>query len=421
MGNLRTEGFRDVAKVDNAIQTLLSALDWRAPKPESVKIIDALNRILAENIVSRKFLPPADRSIVDGYAVISTDTANATESKPTRLAVVGESRIGEPCHIPVKLGQAIAVATGSTVPQGTDAVVMVERTKKLQDGSITIDHPVFSGQHISKKGEDLSPGTPVLSKGHRLRPQDLGILKALGFSRIEVAKRPRVGIVSTGNELTDFVGERDPAKVIEVSRTILSGMATELGASPVDLGIARDKEAEILRVLKKGLRTCDIVLITAGSSVGKRDLVPECINKLGKPGMLVHGVGMRPSLPTGLAVVDEKPVLSLPGFPVSTIVAFRVFGPPLIARFMGADTQPEPVLKAVLKERVTAADGFRTFVRVKVTRTVQGLVAEPLRIQRSAVLMSMVAANGIVTIPEDLNVLEAGQTVDVTIIGEIGR
>jgi len=246
------------------------------------------------------------------------------------------------------------------------------------------------------------------------------MLKALGFTKIGVAKRPRVGIISTGNELTDSALERDPAKVIEVSRTILSGMATELGALPIDLGIARDEETEILRVLRKGLRNCDIVLITAGSSVGKRDLVPECINRLGKPGMLVHGVGMRPSLPTGLAVVNKKPILSLPGFPVSTIVAFRVFGPPLIARFMGAETQAEPVLRAVLKEQVTAADGFRTFVRVKVTRTPEGLVAEPLKIQRSAVLMSMVAANGIVTIPEEVNVLEAGQTVDVTVIGEIG-
>jgi molybdenum cofactor synthesis domain-containing protein len=215
------------------------------------------------------------------------------------------------------------------------------------------------------------------------------------------------------------MGKRDIAKVVDLNRQILSAMSKELGADPVDLGIAKDEESAILRVLRKALRSCDVSVITAGSSVGKKDLVPACINKLGKPGMVVHGIAMRPSLPTGLAVVNGKPVLSLPGFPVSAMIAFRVFGRPLIARLMGSEDPMEPVVKAILKERISGPKGYRTFVRVKLSRTPEGLVAEPLKLQRSSVLMSMVEASGIVMIPEEVAGFDAGQQVDVIVIGEI--
>jgi molybdopterin biosynthesis enzyme len=181
----------------------------------------------------------------------------------------------------------------------------------------------------------------------------------------------------------------------------------------------RDDEEEIVAALRKGLRSCEAVVATAGSSVGEKDLVPACINKLGKPGMLVHGIAMRPAMPTGLAVVKGKPILSLPGFPVSAIFGFRVFGRPLIARLLGSEVIDDPVVKAVLREKISNSPGFRAFVRVALRRTPDGLIAEPLRVQRSSVLMSMVAANGIIVVPEDLATIEAGQVVEVDVIGEI--
>jgi molybdenum cofactor synthesis domain-containing protein len=259
----------------------------------------------------------------------------------------------------------------------------------------------------------------VLKKGSRLRPQDIGILKALGSATVYVAKKPRVAILSTGNELVDSISRRSAAKVIDINRAIISGMLQELGAEPVDLGIVKDREAAITTALRKGLKTCDLVIVSAGSSVGKRDLVPERVNSLGKPGMLVHGIAMRPAMPTGLAVVNGKPVFSLPGFPVSALFGFRVFVRPIVSRMLGVRELLEPTVSAVLSERIAGAPGYRTYVRVAVKRSGRELVAEPLKLQRASVLMSIVGANGIVTIPEEVTAIEGGQTVNVTLIGDI--
>jgi molybdenum cofactor synthesis domain-containing protein len=419
MGDLHIEGFRNLTRVDDALRTFFDAINWPSLKTETVDVDEAFGRVLGQVAVSRQFIPSADRSVMDGYAVRSADTTKASEERPVVLEIVGESRTGEVSRVEIEPGQALTVATGGMIPRGADSVVMVEETRSLANRRMAIHRPSVPGQNISKKGEDVTPGAQVLSEGQRLRSQDLGILRALGFARVRVVRRPRIGIISTGNELVAAVGKRDIAKVVDLNRQILSAMSKELGTEPVDLGIVKDDEAAILRVLRKALRSCDVTVITAGSSVGKKDLVPVCINKLGKPGMVVHGIAMRPSLPTGLAVVNGKPVLSLPGFPVSAIIAFRVFGRPLIARLRGSEDPIEPVVKAKLKERVSGPKGYRTFIRVKLSRTPEGLVAEPLKLQRSSVLMSMVEANGIVMIPEEIAGFDAGQQVDVIVIGEI--
>jgi molybdenum cofactor synthesis domain-containing protein len=194
-------------------------------------------------------------------------------------------------------------------------------------------------------------------------------------------------------------------------------MLRELGAEPVDLGIARDNERDIKEALKAGLKTTNMVLVTAGSSVGKRDMVPNCIDSLGKPGMLVHGVAMRPALPTGLAVVRGKPIISLPGFPVSAMVAFRTFVRPLLAKLAGVSDLPEPTVRAILKEKITGIPGFRTYVRVKVRRVKDRYLAVPLKGQRASLLSSMVNANGVVTVPESVTMIKAGTEVSVALTG----
>jgi molybdopterin molybdotransferase len=408
-----------VTKVDDALRILYETIGEQATKLERVNVRDCLRRVLGEDIVVDRFIPSVDRSVMDGYAVRSEDVQNASLKNPVTLQIVGQSIPGEVCRAIVRPSETVAVATGSMMPSGADAVVLVERTFTLPGRRVAVRAAANPGLNVSKKGEDVSPGTVVLKKGHRLRSQDVGILVALGLSRIRVAKRPKVAIISTGNEVVGSQGKRDVAKIVDLNRPILSAMIQESGALPVDLGICRDREQEILRVLRRGVRSCDITLVSAGSSIGRRDIVPKCINMIGKPGMLVHGIAMRPSLPAGLAVVKDKPILSLPGFPVSAIFAFRVFGRPLIAKTMGAEEEVEPIVKAVLKERMSGPLGYRTFVRVALRRATEGLIAEPLRSQRSSVLMSMVAANGIVTIPEQIGTFEAGQMVDVTVIGEI--
>lgn len=419
MYHLHTEGFQKLTKVDDALGILFDALGERAVKLESVPIQHALGRCLGKDVIANQYLPPVHRAVMDGYAVRGEDVKNASQENPAILQVAGESRLGAIPRMQVGPGKAIAVATGSPIPMGADTVVMVERTATLPGSRIAVYVPATPGQSIAKKGEDVTPRTLVLKKGSRLRPQDIGILKALGSATVYVAKKPRAAILSTGNELVDSISRRSPTKVIDINRAIISGMLQELGAEPVDLGIVKDREAGIRTALRKGLKTCDLVIVSAGSSVGKRDLVPECVNSLGKPGMLVHGIAMRPATPTGLAVVNGKPVFSLPGFPVSALFGFRVFVRPILSRMLGIRELLEPTVSAVLSERITGAPGYRTYVRVAVKRSGRELVAEPLKLQRSSILMSMVGANGIVTIPEEVTAIDGGEMVNVTLIGDM--
>jgi molybdopterin molybdotransferase len=419
MSHLHTEGFQNLTRVDDALRELLGALGEPSIKLETVDVEKGVGRYLGKDVVAKQHIPPVDKSVMDGYAVRSEDVQNASQEDPTILRVVGESRLGDVYRTMVGPGEAVAVATGSMVPAGADTIVIIERTKSLPGNKIAVHAPATTGQSISKKGEDVSPGRLVLPRGKRLRPQDVWILKAIGLPSVQVVRAPRVAILSTGNELARSLRKHDPAKIVDINSAILSDMVRQSGAKPLNLGIVKDQEREITRALRKGLSLSEAVLVSAGSSVGKRDLVPKCINGLGKPGMLVHGIAMRPAMPTGLAIVNGKPVLSLPGFPVSAVIAFRVFARPLIARLMGVQEIIEPTVKAVLKERITGAPGNRTFVRVKVRKTEGGLVAEPLKVQRSSVLMSIVEANGIVTIPEDLSAFETGQIVEVSLISDI--
>lgn len=419
MGHLETEGFQRVSTVDEGLRVFLDAVGNPRIRVETVALARAIGRVLGEDVISDRYLPGVDRSVVDGYAVRSADLQNTSKEKPATLKVVGESRLGKPCKLALISGEAVAMATGSMMPSGADSVVMVEETTALPDHRIKVRASALPGQHISRKGEDAEPGKQILRKGRRLRPQDIGIMKALGHTKSRVAKKPRIGIISTGDELVDSPARLRLGKIVDLNRPILSGLAEELGAVPVDIGIAKDNEGEIMNALRRALKVSDAVLISAGSSVGKRDLIPKCINQLGKPGILIHGVAMRPALPTGLAVVKGKPVVSLPGFPVSAMIAFRAFCRPLIERLSGGQMQNELTVKAVLKGSINGIQGNRTYVRVSLSHSPDGLLAEPLKIQRSSALMSMVDANGIVTIPEGVASVEAGQVVDVAVIGEI--
>jgi molybdopterin molybdotransferase len=413
------KGFQDLTKVDDALRTFLDVLGEPSVRADVIPVQDALERFLASDVIARRYLPPIDVSIMDGYAVLSEDVQNASEQSPVILTVTGESKLGSVCRLKVRTGQAVAVATGSMVPAGADSIAIIEQTKSLASNKVAVQTPTSKGQNILKKGEDIASGQIVLPKGRRLRPEDVGVLRALGIVKVQVARKQRVAIISTGNELASSPSKNDPAKVVDTNRPILSAMIRSIGAQPVDLGIVKDNEQGITAALKTGIRTADVVLVSAGSSVGKRDLVPRCIDGLGKPGMLVHGIAMRPAMPTGLAIVKGKPVVSLPGFPISAMIAFRVFVRPLVAKLSGVPEMFDPTVKAVLKERISGGRGLRTFVRVVVRREQGRLVAEPLRTQRSSVLTSMINANGIVTIPETNMVYEAGEEMEVSLIGEI--
>jgi molybdenum cofactor synthesis domain-containing protein len=420
LSKARDRGFKEATRIEEARRIFYEALPATRLPSEQVAVPKALNRILAEDVRAEISVPSFAKSAMDGYAVAAEDTFGSAPTNPSLLKLVGESKIGESPKTIVEKGQTVAIATGAPVPQGANAVVMVENTKRLETGDVEIYAPVAPGENVSQVGEDVKQGTVVLEKGRKLKPPDLGLLVALGRGTVNVVQKPKVGVLSTGNELLD-VSPGETAKIADVNRPVLMAMVEESGGMPLDLGIARDDTEQISRKLKQGLASTDLVLVTAGTSVGKGDLVPDVIDELGKPGMLVHGIAMRPSLPTGLAVVDGKPVISLPGLPVSAMLAFSTFAQPLILRMLETEPDPQPKVKARTTKRIVGVPGFRTFIRVQVRESDGKLIVEPLRAPGSSILTTLTRANGIVVVPENVEGFDEGAEIEVQLFRPVER
>ena len=404
-------GFKELTPITEALRTIFGNLPHKAVGVEKVSLSLAVGRFLAEDVLSEIDIPAFERSTKDGFAVIAEDTHGEEPAAPVCLRLVGAVQIGNIPTVRVSKGEAVSIITGGNMPHGANAVVMVEDTRKREDGTVEISREVSSGENVTGKGEDVRNGSIVLRKGTRLLPQDIGMLTCLGLSQVSVKTRPKVAVLSTGSELE---AQPDPSsgKIPDVNRPTLISALRELDCEPIDLGIVDDDFDKIRSKLEHGIKVADIVLVTAGTSVGPRDMVPEIINSLGKPGTLVHGVAMRPAMPTGLAVVDEKPIISLPGFPVSAYIAFLELVRPLVAYMLGTDSLPRPTVKARLSERVVGDPGSRIYVRVLVTSSRGGYIARPIPASSSAILSSLVQANGFVIIPENVEGYEEGQEVD---------
>ena len=407
----RLKGFERLTNVDEALSLFLKVLKPKKLNSVSLSIEEALGRVAAKNIIAPHDLPAFARSAVDGYAVRAQDTSEASQFKPKLLQLTNEDTVGE--------GKAKQVWTGNPLPSGADAVIMLEHTRKVKK-SIDVLSALTPGENVSIKGEDVRKGEVVVEKGKRLQAHHVGLLAALGMSHVEVVDKPKVAILSTGNELVELGKKSKPHQIIDSNRYVISGLAKELGAQPVALGIAADKEALITAKIVEGLHKADVVVTTGGTSVGVHDLVPMIIDKLGKPGVVVHGVALRPGMPTALAVLKGKPVFVLSGYPVAATVGFEVFARPVILKLLGVEREPRPMLKAKLTKRVSGALGRRVYLRVHVYQRGDGFFADPLRTKGSGLLTSMTRANGYVIIPEDREGLDQDETVVVQLFAPIG-
>jgi len=398
--------------VDEALSVFLKTLRLKRLKAVSVWVGEALGRVTAENIVAPTDLPPFDRSAVDGYAVRAKDTSEASQFKPKTLRLTKKDLVGR--------GEAKQVWTGNALPEGADAVVMLEHTKKGGD-RIEVTVAVTPSENVSKKGEDIYKGETVVELGIRLQPHQLGLLAGLGITQVKVTEKPKVAILPTGSELVPLGQKPKPNQIIDSNKLILSSLLAELGAKPVNLGIARDNINQITAKIQEGVKKADAVITTGGTSVGATDLVPLAINKMGKPGVIVHGVAMRPAMPTTLAIVKGKPVFVLPGYPVAAMFGFEAFARPVILRLMGVESELRPMLKARLTRRVAGVLGRRVYLRVHAFKDEEGeFLAEPIRTKGSGLLTTMTRANGYVIIPEDREGLEEGETVVVHLFDKIG-
>jgi molybdopterin molybdotransferase len=407
----RLRGFEKLTNVDNALFMFLRELKLVRLGVDRVHVSEALGRVVAESVVAPIDLPPFDRSAMDGYAVKASDTFGASQFEPRLLKLTEKDTVNE--------GEAKQAWTGGLLPKGADAVVMLERTRKVENG-IAVLAAVTPGENVSKRGEDIREGEVVVKAGVRLLPQHLGLLAGLGITHVNVAKKPKVALLSTGNELVELGQKTEPNQVVNVNELILSAMCKQLGAEPVSLGIARDDLNEICSRIAEGLRKADVVVTTGGTSVGYADLVPIAVNKLGNPGVIVHGVAMRPAMPTALAIVQGKPVFVLSGYPVAAMFGFEVFVRPTILKLLGVEDEPRPMLRARLTRRVASALGRRVYLRVYVFQREGEFFAKPIRTRGSGVLTTMTKANGYVVIPEDREGLEEGEPVVVHLFDKIG-
>jgi molybdopterin molybdotransferase len=380
---------------------------------ETVPTAEALGRVTACALRSPMALPAFARSSKDGYAVRAADTLGASESLPAYLGVVGEVPMGQAATVEVGPGQAAIVHTGGMIPPGSDGVVMVERTQRLDDENIEVLKPVAVGENVINVGEDILQGDDILPAGHVLRPQDLGGLLAVGLIEITVARRPRVALIATGDEVIPPSQALGPGQVRDINTYTLSALVQRAGGESWSLGIIPDRFEALKAAAAQGLEEADVVIMSAGSSVSVRDMTGDVINQLGAPGVLVHGISFRPGKPTVLAVCDGKPVFGLPGNPVSVMVVFDLLVTPTLWRWQGLAHPPEPrTLKARLARNVASVAGREDRVPVRLEERDDGLWADPV-FGQSNLIFTLVKADGAIKVSLDETGLSAGEWVEV--------
>ena len=406
---VRLKGFEKLTNVDDALQTFLGQLKPEKLDSERISIHVALERITSEDTRAKYNLPLFDRSAVDGYALKAKDTFGVSVFNPKTFKLTKDK---------VRENEAKELWTGNPVPEGSDAVVMLEYTKKFED-KIVLATSITPGRNVSKMGEDVTKGKVAISAGIRLNPHHLGLLAALGEKDVNVIRKPKVAILATGNELVELGQKLEPGKIVETNRLVFFNMCRALGAEPLNLGLAKDNVKEIISKIMEGLEQADAVITTGGTSVGYPDLVPLAVNKIGKPGIIVHGVAIRPGMPTALAILKDKPVFVLSGNPVAATVGFEVFTRPTLLKLLGVNDF-RPVIEAKLTRRVAGALGRRVFLRVRVFERNGSFFGEPVRVTGSGVLSTMTKANGYVIIPENREGIEEDESVNVHLFSSIG-
>ncbi len=401
-----------------ATRTLAEALAGFRPQrrtpAETIPITSALHRVPAAPVTAAHALPGFARSTVDGYAVRAADTYGVSEGLPGYLDVAGAVRMGAAPDVAVGPGTAVAMPTGGMLPPGADAVVMIEYTAEAASGTIEVVRPVAPGDGVVRADEDAAAGAGLVPAGRPLRAQDLGMLAAAGVTSVSVHACPRVTIFSTGDEVVPPGTQALlPGQVRDATAVALAALVTEAGGEPAEGGIVADDPGLLETALRAAIGGSDLIVISAGSSVGARDETAAAVGRLGEPGIWCHGLAIHPGKPTLLADCAGVPVIGLPGNPRSALVIFRLVGMPLV-RLTGGCTSPppEPAVRARLDRDVASAAGRLDVVQVRVA----GGCATPL-FGMSALLSVLTAADGYVIIPEEATGLDAGTEVEVTLYG----
>jgi len=398
-------------KTPDEVAALMDAAFTALPEKEAVPLESALGRTLAAPVTSAEYIPGFHRSTVDGYAVRAADSFGCSEAIPAIFALQGQIAMGEAAASPLQAGACFYVPTGGAIPEGADAVVMIEHTEDYRDGTVGIIKPAAPGENLIYKGDDVCPGQEVFPAGHRLSAKDIGALAAMGAAYVEVCRKPRVGILSTGDELIPVEAVPQGGQIRDLNTSMLAALVTQAGGEAVCYGIIRDEKAILSSAMQRAVEECDMVLVSGGSSVGLKDATAEVIAAHGE--VLFHGIAMKPGKPTILGRMRGKPVWGLPGHPVAAFFVAHIFVRPLLAKLMGC-TVKNYTIPARLTEPVSANHGRAQYSGVKLTLCEGEWLAQPIR-GKSGLITTLAAADGYFCIPRDREGAAAGETIRVTL------
>ena len=376
-------------------------------KTERLSVVEAVGRVSAENVVSKMSVPPFSRSAMDGYAVRARDTFGVSKIKPVRLSQDEPILVGSVPKKTLTKGTCAMIATGAMLPKGADAVVMVEDTE-VEGKAVLLHESVHPGQNVSRKGEDITPGTKIISYGQVLNPSKLGVLAAVGRDEIRAYAKPLVGVVSTGNEITELGSELGPGKVYNINSYTLCGAVSANGGQVRMLGIVDDTVEDIERVVREN-SDCDILVFSGGSSVGERDIMIDVLERNGK--VVFHGIAMKPGKPTLFGTIEEQLVFGMPGHPTSCLSNAYLLLTPVLRKMARLPPQRPACVPARIAKRVVSTTGRTQFLTVRL----DGDIAHPA-FKESSAITSMAFADGYVVIPADVDLIEKGERVTVYLL-----
>jgi putative molybdopterin biosynthesis protein len=420
----RQEQFLEVVSAAEARRRFEARID-RSPLPgEALPLAAALSRVIAADVIAPVDAPPFDRANVDGFAVRATDTFGASTGAPKRLVLNPEViACGVAPALEVAPGTATAIATGGVIPRGADAVVMIEHTEFVEDDAapaIEMHRAATAGQSISYAGSDIARGETLLRRGTQIGSREIGMLAACGVATIEAVRRPRVAVLSTGDELIEPGQPLRPGGVYDSNSAIIAAAVTEAGGEAVPFGAVPDDEAALEQTMRRALYSCDMVVLSGGTSKGAGDLSHRVVSRLGSPGILVHGVALKPGKPLCLAVIGDKPLIVLPGFPTSAIFTFHTFVASIIRARVGLPVEAARTVSARVPMRIPSELGREEFVLVSLVAADDGLIAFPTG-KGSGAVTAFSQADGFFAIAALASALDAGSEAEVTLIGGLER
>jgi molybdopterin molybdotransferase len=409
-------GRENVVDAETALGMLIRNLRADGLKKTRIKIEAALGMVSAEDILSGEDLPSFARSTVDGYAVKAEDTFGASETMPAYLNLFREIMMSQKADFRIPEDSASKVPTGGMLPDNADAVVMFEHVQVIDRQMIEVMKPVAPGENVIQVGEDVKKGEIVIQKGQRLRPQDIGACAGIGVTEIEVCRRPSVAIISTGDEIVPANLSPETGKVRDINSYLISAMVSEAGGIPLKKGIFRDEYKGLRDVLEMALTDSDAIVISGGTSVGTKDMVAKIINDVGSPGVLFHGVSLKPGKPLIGGVINGTPVFGLPGHPAAVSICFELFIRPVLYMLSGLKERwpqySSRTVRARISRNIASSQGREEHVRVVLEEREGDLWAVPV-LGKSGLIMTLVKADGTIVIPLHINGIEAGEVVEV--------